>query len=65
MDVIYARVHLITRKKGESWDDEDLPVPDGHWFFELRYCVYGFSNDMVNMLEAFWHEGIGVVCDVT
>ena len=63
MDVIYARVHLVPRKKGEGWDDEDLPVPDGHWYLDLSFCVYGFSNDVVNMLETFWRAGVGVVCD--
>lgn len=65
MDVIYARVHLVPRKKGEGWDDEDLPVPDGHWYLDLSFCVYGFSNDVVNMLETFWRAGVGVVCDET
>ena len=53
------------QEKGEGWDDEDLPVPDGHWYLDLSFCVYGFSNDVVNMLETFWRAGVGVVCDET
>ena len=65
LDVAYARVHLSPHKKGEGWGDEEIPVPEGHWYFSLYFSVYGYSQDVINMLEAFCHAGIGVVCGAT
>jgi hypothetical protein len=65
LDVAYARVHLSPHKKGEGWDDEEIPVLEGHWYFSLYFSVYGYSQDVINMLEAFCHAGIGVVCGAT
>ncbi|MBQ9555152.1 MAG: hypothetical protein IJV05_02900 [Muribaculaceae bacterium] len=62
MDVAYARIHLYPRKKENRWDDEDVPVADGQWYFTLSFSVYGYSNDVVNILEALCDAGIGVVC---
>ena len=63
MDVAYARVHLWPRKKGEGWGEEKVDVPEGRWYFTLSFSVYGYANDVVNMLEALRDEGVGVVCD--
>ncbi len=65
MDVAYARIHLHARKKTNRWGNENVPVADGQWYFSLGFCVYGYSNDVVNMLEALCDEGIGVVCGET
>jgi hypothetical protein len=65
MDVAYARIHLHTRRKTNRWGNENVPVADGQWYFSLGFCVYGYSNDVVNMLEILCDEGIGVVCDET
>ena len=62
MDVNYARIHLYPRKKENRWANEDVPVADGQWYFTLSYSVYGYSNDVVNKLEALCDAGIGVVC---
>lgn len=61
-DVAYARVHLQPIKKGEFSYDEKLDVPDGKWYFSLGYSVYGYSQDVVNMLEALREAGIGLRC---
>ena len=63
MDVAYARIHLFPVKKGDPWDDKDVDVPDGKWYLRISYSVYGYSRDVVNILEAFQQAGIGVVCD--
>lgn len=61
-DVAYARVHLQPIKKGEYSFDEELDMPDGKWYFSLGYCVYGYSQDVVNMLEALRDAGVGIRC---
>ena len=61
-DVAYARVHLQPIKKSNYSFDEELEVPDGKWYFSLGYSVYGYSQDMVNMLEALRDAGIGLRC---
>ena len=61
-DVAYARVHLQPIKKGDYSFDEKLDVPNGKWYFSLGYSVYGYSQDVVNMLEALRDAGIGVRC---
>ena len=62
MDVAYARIHLHAWKKGERWGNEDVQIADGHWYFSLSFDVYGYSNDVVNMLEVLNEKGIGVEC---
>ncbi len=61
-DVAYARVHLQPIKKSDYLFDEELNVPDGKWYFSLGYSVYGYSQDVVNMLEALRDAGIGLRC---
>ena len=61
-DVAYARVHLQPIKKSDYSFDEELDVPDGKWYFSLGYSVYGYSQDVVNMLEALRDAGIGLRC---
>ncbi len=61
-DVAYARVHLQPIKKGDYSSDEKLDVPNGKWYFSLGYSVYGYSQDVVNMLEALRDAGIGLRC---
>ena len=63
MDVAYARIHLFPRKKENRWVDEEVLVAVGQWYFAFTFSVYGYSNDVVNMLEALCDAGIGVVCD--
>lgn len=63
MDVAYARIHLHACKKTNSWGEENVPVADGYWYLYLDYSVYGYSEDVVNMLEALCDAGIGVVCN--
>ena len=59
-DVAYARIHLIPRKN-EGYDfDQDIPVAEGMWYFELSFSVYGYSQDVVNIFEALSDAGIGV-----
>lgn len=62
MDVAYARIHLHPWKKGGRWG-ENVPVAEGQWYFTLTFSVYGYSNDVVNMLEALCDAGIGVICN--
>ena len=62
LDVAYARIHLQPIKKGDHSFDEDLDVPDGKWYFSLGYSIYGYSQDVVNMLEALRDAGIGLRC---
>lgn len=62
LDVAYARVHLSPHKKGEGWEDEEIPVSDGQWYFTLHFSVYGYSQDVINMLESLYQAGIGVKC---
>ena len=62
MDVAYARIYLYAHKKKDYWG-KNVSVADDHWFFSLGFSVYGYSNDVVNMLEALSDAGIGVVCD--
>ena len=65
MDVAYARIHLHPWKKDGRcgrWG-ENVPVAEGQWYFTLTFSVYGYSNDVVNMLEALCDAGIGVVCN--
>ena len=62
MDVAYARIHLYAYKKKDYWG-KNVSVADDHWFFSLSFSVYGYSNDVVNMLEALCDAGVGVVCD--
>ena len=62
MDVAYARIHLHAWKKGERWGNEDVQIADGHWYFSLSFDVYGYPNDVVNMLEVLNEKGIGVEC---
>lgn len=60
-DVAYARIHLIPRKN-EGYDfDQDIPVAEGMWYFELSFSVYGYSQDVVNIFEALSDAGIGVL----
>lgn len=61
-DVAYARIHLQPIKKGDYSYDEEQDVPDGKWYFSLGYSVYGYSQDVVNMLEALRDAGIGLRC---
>jgi hypothetical protein len=59
-DVAYARIHLIPRKN-EGYDfDQDIPVAEGMWYFELNFSVYGYSQDVVNIFEALSDARIGV-----
>ena len=62
MDIVYAIVHFIPRKKGEGWGEDDVAVADGQWYLTLSFDVYVFSDMMVDLLEALCDEGIGVVC---
>ena len=62
LDVAYARVHLQPIKKGDHSFDEESDAPDGKWYFSLGYSVYGYSQDVVNMLEALRDAGIGLRC---
>ena len=60
-DVAYAQIHLIPRKN-EGYDfDQDIPVAEGMWYFELSFSVYGYSQDVVNIFEALSDAGIGVL----
>lgn len=61
-DVAYARIHLQPLKKGVYSFDKKLDVPDGKWYFSLGYSVYGYSQDVVNMLDALRDAGIGLHC---
>lgn len=62
LDVAYARVHLSPVKRGEYQYDRDVKVPKGKWYFSLGYSVYGYSQDVVNMLETLLDAGIGMSC---
>lgn len=62
LDVAYARIHLIPRKQGEHSYREDIDVPDGKWYLSLSYGVYGYSQDVVNMIESLLESDIGLHC---
>ena len=51
MDVAYARIHLHPWKKDGRWG-ENVPVAEGQWYFTLTFSVYGYSNDVVNILAS-------------
>ncbi|MCQ2336306.1 MAG: hypothetical protein MJ010_03890 [Paludibacteraceae bacterium] len=63
LDVAYARISLAPIKNGVSWYVKDADIPNGKWFFSLSYSIYGYSEDVVNMLEALEEAGIGLRCD--
>ena len=62
LDIAYARIRFIPMKKGSGWREYDIDVDDGQWYFILSYNIYGYSYDVVNMLEALCNAGVGVVC---
>lgn len=62
MDVAYARIHLSPRKQDDFWHDDDVKVENGLWYFSLHFSVYGYSQDVVNMLKALNEAKIGVEC---
>ena len=65
MDVAYARIHLFPQKKEGGWGEEKVSVTDGQWYLTLTFNVYGYANDVVNMLETLCDARIGVICDGT
>ena len=62
LDVAYARIHLAAVKDG-TWTSDKVDVPEGYWYFSLYYSVYGYSQDVFNIIETLWQEGIKVKCD--
>lgn len=63
LDVAYARIHLAAVKDGTSWASNEVDVPEGSWYFNLYYSVYGYSQDVFNIIETLLQEGIRVNCD--
>ena len=63
LDVAYARIHLAAVKDGTSWASDKVDVPEGYWYFSLYYSVYGYTQDVFNIIETLWQEGIRVTCD--
>ena len=63
LDVAYARIHLAAVKDGTSWASDKVDVPEGYWYFSLYYSVYGYTQDVFNIIETLWQEGIRVMCD--
>lgn len=59
-DVAYARIHLIPRKNEGYILERKMPVPEGMWYFDLNFSVYGYSQDVINIFEALSDAGIGV-----
>ena len=51
MEVAYARIFMYPVKEG------------GHWCLSLDYSIYGFTDDVFNILESLWQEGIRVKCN--
>lgn len=64
-DVAYARIHLQPIKQGDYSYEKELNIPEGKWYFSLGYSVYGYSQDVVNMLESLRDSRIGVDCSST
>ena len=50
MEVAYARIFLYPVKE------------EGHWCLSLDYSIYGYTQDVFNILESLWQEGIRVKC---
>ena len=63
LDVAYARIHLAAVKDGTSWASDKVDVPEDYWYFSLYYSVYGYTQDVFNIIETLWQEGIRVTCD--
>ena len=63
LDVAYARIHLAAVKDGTSWASDKVDVPEGYWYFSLYYSVYGYTQDVFNIIETLWLEGIRVYCE--
>ena len=51
MEVAYARIFLYPVKE------------EGHWCLSLDYSIYGYTQDVFNILESLWQEGIRVKCN--
>ena len=51
MEVAYARIFMSPVKE------------EGHWYFSLYYSIYGYTQDVFNILESLWQEGIRVECN--
>ena len=63
LDVAYARIHLAAVKDGTPWVSDNVDVPEGYWYFSLYYSVYGYTQDVFNIIETLWQEGIRVNCE--
>lgn len=50
MEVAYARIFLYPVKE------------EGHWCLSLDYSIYGYTQDVFNILESLWQEGIRLKC---
>ena len=62
VDVAYARIHLIPRNNNllEGLENTDS---SSYWRIDLRYSVYGYTNDFFNILETLYKNNIRVNCD--
>ncbi|MEE3417085.1 MAG: hypothetical protein VZR53_17200 [Prevotella sp.] len=62
LDVAYARIHLLPFNNDlfRSLENTDS---SSYWRIDLRYSVYGYTNDYFNILESFCEKGIRVNCD--
>ena len=62
LDVAYARIHLLPFKNDlfRSLENTDS---SSYWRIDLRYSVYGYTNDFFNILETLYKNNIRVNCD--
>ena len=62
LDVAYARIHLLPFNNDlfRSLENTDS---SSYWRIDLRYSVYGYTNDFFNILETLYKNNIRVNCD--
>lgn len=62
LDVAYARIHLLPFNNDlfKSLENTDS---SSYWYIDLRYSVYGYTNDFFNILETLYKNNIRVNCD--
>lgn len=62
LDVAYARIHLLPFNN-DLFKSLEKADSSSYWYIDLRYSVYGYTNDFFNILETLYKNNIRVNCD--
>lgn len=62
LDVAYARIHLLPFNN-DLFRSLENTNSSSYWRIDLRYSVYGYTNDFFNILETLYKNNIRVNCD--